>query len=125
MPITLVVTGPINNHHAPNAAQRDATQDVIATLQYADLWRGPGTLRQNAIMRIDMQGNIPGPPLMKNLQVQVNGLNGASTVAHANVSTTIQSNDPGNQRGALKKVISALNQSLDTNQSYVVGGTNP
>lgn len=34
-------------------------------------------------------------------------------------------NDPANQRGAVNKVVSALNQSLDSGRSYTVTGTNP
>ncbi len=125
MPITVVQGGAIANYHQPSNAQKNSSHDVIAKLQYADLWRGAGTLRDNGVMRVDMQGHIPGPPIQYNIRVQVDGMRGNSTVAHANVSSSIQSDDPANQQGALNKVISALNQSLDSGHSYTVAGTNP
>lgn len=125
MPINIIQGGPIPNYHAPTNTQRDSSQDVIAQLDYADIWRGPGTLHDDGVMRLDMQGIIPGPPQMQNLQVQVDGLQGNSTVAHANVSVSIQTNDPINQVGAKNKVISALNQSLDSGHSYTVTGAIP
>ena len=125
MPITRTENGAIPNHYNPNNAQRGSCQNVIAQLQYADLWRGAGTLRDNGVIRVDMQGHIPGPPIQYNMQVQVNGIQGKSTVAHAIISSTIQTADSANQRGALRSVIAALNQSLDTGNSYTVTGTSP
>ena len=125
MPMTVTQGAAIPNHYQPNANQRTAAHNVIAQLQYADLWRGAGTLHNNGTLRVDMQGTIPGNPIQHNIQVQVNGVNGSSTIAHANVSASIMTKDPANQRGAANKVISALNQSLDTGHSYSVAGTNP
>lgn len=125
MPITRTQGNQIPNLFAPNAGQRSSTQNVIALLQYGDLWRGAGTLRDNGVMRVDMQGQIPGPPIQSNIQVQVDGVRGNSTVAHVIVSSTIQTNDPANQRGSLNAVIAALNQSLDSGRSYTVAGTSP
>jgi hypothetical protein len=125
MPMTVASTGPINNRTVPNRTQRSRAQDVIASLQYADLWRNAGTLHDNRVVRVDMQGIINGPPRQSNIQVQLDGVQGNSTIAHANVSWSIMTDDPANQLGALRKVISALNQSLDTGNSYSVTGTNP
>ncbi len=128
MPMVVAPGGPIPNHFA-NANQRQlkAAQEVIAQLQYADIWRGAGTLHEskNELMRLDMQGTIPGNPVRHNIQVQVNGIQGASTVAHADVSASLMTHDAANQRGVANKVISALNQSLDNGQSYTVTGTSP
>lgn len=125
MPITRTQGGPIPNFYNPNNGQRESSRNVIAQLEYADLWRGPGTLRDNKVMRVDMQGHIPGPPIQYNIQVQVDGIFGNSTVAHAIVSSTIQTDDPANQRGSLRAVIAALNESLDTGRTYTVAGTSP
>lgn len=125
MPISVIQGAAIQNLFASNPNQRTAAQTVIAQLQYADLWRGAGTLRNTLLMRVDMQGHIAGPPIRYNIQVQVNGVASNSTVAHADVSSLIASTTPENQQGALNKVISALNQSLDTGRSYVVAGNNP
>lgn len=127
MPINVVAGGAINNRYpnALNGTQRSDAQAVIALLDYADLFRGAGLLRKSGTMRVDMQGVIPGTPVRSNIQVQVNGVNGFSTVAHADFSRNLDTTDPANQRGALNKVISALNQSLDHGTSYTVSGTNP
>lgn len=124
MPITVTVNGPIPGHIVPNQNQRDDAQDVIALLQYDDIWRTARTLRSAGVARLDMQGTIPangGAAARQNLQVQI----GNNTVAHADVSTSIQTGDAANQRGALRRVIGALNQSLNAQQSYVVAGTSP
>lgn len=124
MPITVVVNGAIPGHIVPNAGQRSDAQDVIAMLQYDDIWRSARTLHNSGVARLDMQGTIgPGATGFprQNLQVQIGG----SSVAHADVSYSIQSDDAANQRGALRKVIGALNQSLNGQQSYVVAGTAP
>jgi hypothetical protein len=115
----------VSNHFQPNQQQRTAAHEVIAQLQYADLWRGAGTLHQNNLVRVDMQGTIAGNPVRPNIQVQVNGIRGNSTIAHADVSARLMTNDPANQRGVASKVISALNQSLDSGHSYTVTGTGP
>jgi hypothetical protein len=79
-------------------------------------------------MRIDMQGTTTATsttPVQYNLQVQKNGMDASSTVAHANVSVSLQTTDPTNQRGVVNKVVSALNQSMDTGLSYTVTGSIP
>lgn len=130
MVVSIVQNGPIPNYYTGlNAARRTAAQNVIAQLQYADLWRGAGTLYTNDLMRIDMQGLIPahgGTPAQSNIQVQVNGVTGHSTVAHANVSYSLNGiTNAENQQGAANQVISALNRSLDSGYSYSVTGTLP
>lgn len=125
MPITVTQDIVIKNIFVPNQNQRTAAQTVIAQLQYADIWRDAGTLRNVALMRVDMQGHIAGPPVRYNIQVQVNGIANNSTVAHADISSLIASTNPQNQQGALSKVISALNLSLDTGHSFIVTGNNP
>ena len=77
-------------------------------------------------MRIDMQGTfVKDGQMYSNIQVQVNGKQGKSTVAHANVSDSIATEDPANQKGAVNAVITALNLSLDSGHSYEVNGSIP
>lgn len=125
MPMQVTQDQAIPNHLQPNQRQRTAAHEVIAQLQYADVWRNAGTLHQNSLVRVDMQGTIAGNPVRHNIQVQVNGIAGNSTIAHADVSASLMTNDPANQRGVAHKVISALNQSLDSGHSYSVTGTSP
>ena len=127
MPINQNREDPIPNHYEPNQNQRNKSHDVIAKLIYSDLFRdGAGTLHANDLMRVDMQGYFFRDGIKHyNIQVQVNQKGGKSTVAHANVSETISSDNPGNQQGAVNAVISALNKSLDSGDSYLVDGSNP
>ncbi|MEM8584264.1 MAG: hypothetical protein AAGF87_08345 [Bacteroidota bacterium] len=127
MPMTVAADGPIPNRFIPGAAHRNAAPALIAQLDYDDLWRGQGTLHTEGALRLDMQGSFVGPNGNRwyNLQVQVNGITGHSTIAQANVCETIQTADKANQRGAAGKAISALNQSLDSGNKYKVSGTNP
>ncbi len=127
MPIILTQGAQIPNHANPSGAQKRASPDAIGGIDYARIFGGPGTIGQDGqrIMRVDMQGNIPGPPIVKNLQVQINGIGGHTTVAHALVSTTLMTNDPANQRGVTHKVQAALNRSLDDGHTWNVNGTAP
>ncbi|HEX7363400.1 MAG TPA: hypothetical protein VF283_23155 [Bryobacteraceae bacterium] len=130
MPIAVNQGAAIPNYpaQAPSQAIKTAAQTVIAQLQYGDIWRGAGTLHNNGAVRLDMQGQIAavgGAPAQQNIQVQLNGVRGRSTVAHANVSHSVVTDDPANQRGVARKVISALNQSLDSARSYTVTGSIP
>ncbi|MEI8592785.1 hypothetical protein [Photobacterium sp. Hal280] len=132
MAINVQQTGPINNLFpgSPNVFnnnQKEAVYNVIGQLTYADIYRNnAGTIVQNQIMRLDMQGTfMQGNYRFHNLQVQVNGVNGNSTVAHVNVSEETMTNDQPNQQGVLRKVQSALNQSFDSANSYQVTGTAP
>jgi hypothetical protein len=121
MPIVKANSGnPIAGVIVPNAAQRNACQDVIAQLVFADLGRGAGTLHTVGVARLDMQGhNAAGAA---NLQVQI----GNSTVACALVAGSIQAmGDAANQRGGAAAAISALNQSLDSGTIWNVTGSVP
>ena len=127
MPINIAKGDDIPNHHKPNQNQKQSSQDVIAKLDYVNLWQPAGKLRDDGTMRVDMQGHFPGPggENMSNIQVQVDGMPGKSTVAHATVSSSIMTENKENQQGAVNAVISALNQSLDSGHSFLVNGTNP
>jgi len=124
MPILLTQGAQIPNRYVPDQAQVTSAKDAIAQLDYADIFSA-GTLVDNGVMRVDMQGVIAGPPKQRNLQVQVDNIHGNSTVAHANVSETIMTDDPANRRGVKRKVISALRESLFTGRSYTVTGSIP
>lgn len=132
MAIVLTAVGAINNIYpgspgSLNNNRKESVYSVIAELDYQDIFQnGAGTLHDNGVMRVDMQGTFNRDGFRwHNLQVQVDGVNGNSTVAHANVSEQTMTGDPANQRGVVKKVVSALNQSFDAGQSYEVTGTAP
>lgn len=127
MPFIFTQGGAIPNYANPTGAQRRASPDAIGAIDYAGIWGGAGTIGQDPqhIMRVDMQGTIPGPPIVKNLQVQINGIGGHTTVALALISSTLMTADPDNQRGVLKKVMAALNRSLDSGCTITLSGTAP
>lgn len=133
MPITVTQGARIPNYPAGVASQRlkTAAQEAIGALSYADVFRNrAGTLTQDAnrLLRVDMQNLIPargGNPAQQNLQVQINGAVGGSTIAHANVSHSVMLDDPLNQTGVKNKVVSALNRSLDTACSFTVSCSIP
>jgi hypothetical protein len=126
---------PIRNAYAPPPIANnlhESSQEVIVQLDYADLWRtGRLTLYTNALVRLDQQGDYVdvdpnGGGRIYNIQVQVNGVRGNSTIAAALVYDTIQTDDPENQKGIVRKVVGALNQSLDTGHICTVkGGKRP
>jgi uncharacterized protein (DUF2267 family) len=129
MPITLTRGAVIPNRYIGlTQREKEATYIVIAALDYDDLWRGPGTLHEDErmLMRVDAQGSYMEEGFRQhNIQVQKNGIRGSSTVACAIVSSVIQTDNNQNQAGAKNKVISALNQSLDSGRIYTVRGSNP
>ncbi len=97
--------------------QRAACQNVIAQLTFADLSGRARTIHTNHPARLDLQGILANGSL--NLQVQV----GANSVAGALVeSSSLLTQDSANQRGVARAVISALNQSLDSNTMWRVFG---
>jgi hypothetical protein len=132
MPVILNQGGKIPNIYpgSPNSLtknKKEAVYNVIGKLQYSSVFQNnAGTLETNDDMRVDMQGTFTVNNVkFHNIQVQVNNIKGNSTVAHANVSESTMTDDPKNQKGVLKKVQSALNQSFDNGRSYEVTGTAP
>lgn len=108
------------------ALYKDA-KDAIDELQYADLFRGAGQLTAVGKVRVDMQGTFTQTGIVwSNIQAQVNGVRGNSTIACVHVNrTSVNTPDPQNQRGALHKVIDAFKKSLYNNSIYTIAGQAP
>ncbi|MGA4670768.1 hypothetical protein ACPCG0_13390 [Propionibacteriaceae bacterium Y1923] len=124
MPIQRVQSGPIPRYFgALNAAQTQDAKDVIAMLEYTDIFRSARTLHNTALIRLDMQGQIPGPPQQANIQAQVNGVQGNSTVAHVLVDWSVANDDPANQLGVERAVRAALRSSLADGHTWLVSGS--
>lgn len=130
MTVTVVQGGAIAGYIAPNNAQHAAAKRAIEQLTYADLWGAARTIhtdpprapRDQQVCRLDEQGNFNrGGFNWSNLQLQI----GNGTCAHAEVSAQTANNDPQNQVGVMNRAVSALNQSLDNGNTYVVSGTSP
>ncbi|WP_208951265.1 hypothetical protein [Rahnella sp. ChDrAdgB13] len=60
MPITRTQGTAFPHIYLPNNAQKQSACNVIALLQYAGIWPAAGQRRTNGVMRVDMQGHIPG-----------------------------------------------------------------
>lgn len=120
--VNVGVNGAINNYFgAPNNNQtRDAT-NVIAQLDFADLYRQPPFRINGNLVRLDAQGlNGAGD---SNWQVQINGVNGNSTIAHAQIVAAVgNASTADRQRNVERSARNALNQSLNTGNRYDVTG---
>lgn len=73
--------GPMRNAGPLNKQYIVAAQRVIAQLAFSMLSGGAGTIVNDGMVRIDRQGQTAAGDL--NLQVQINGMSGASTIAAA------------------------------------------
>ena len=130
MTVTVTQGAAIAGRIAPNNAQHTAAKRAIELLTYADLWGAARTIhtdpprvpRAQQVCRLDEQGNFNRAGFnWSNLQVQI----GNATCAHAEVSAQTANNDVLNQVGVRNRVVSALNQSLDSGHTFVVAGTSP
>jgi hypothetical protein len=95
------------------------SETAIAQLTYQDLWRAPRTLVTQGRVRIDMQGTTGEGH--RNIQIQINGLKGHSTISTALVSPELSTtNHEAEQRYIIRKVRHALNESLKSGNVYKV-----
>ncbi len=127
MPIVSAQGGAIPNGVVFNAAQRTDAQTAISQVQLADVWRGPqaNPIANTVRVRVDSQGNDANG--RANLQAQLNGVNGNSTIAHVLVDATV-----GNAAGqaqaaqqlyAIRQIRGALQNSLANGTTYTLTGT--
>ncbi|EFA86137.1 hypothetical protein PPL_00698 [Heterostelium album PN500] len=127
--ISLVEGGPIRNKGS--FTNRNAVTNEVALLQFNLIFRNRLTDITNSAgrrtpIRIDNQGTTSTG--FFNLQAQINGINGASTVSAVLVSPTCQPNrDKSEQqqienerKNVIRKVKDAMNKSYDTGKIYTV-----
>jgi hypothetical protein len=121
MPINTVVpeNGAISGRTATNKAIRSQFAESISKLQFASLWRGPGTLVKGP-PRIDAQGPwTEGPG--KNIQGQL----GNNTFAAIRIANTLQDVDVAGQATVLQAAQNALNASCADGNWREITGTVP
>jgi hypothetical protein len=126
MPIEITQGDPIPHLVGLNRGQRDDAKRCFHQLTYAAAF---GNAAKSEIcvenqIRIDLQGVIPernGQPKRQNLQAQIGG----SSVAHVDVSRSVQNADPLNQNGVVRKIVQAFHESLATGRTYYVTGGIP
>ena len=115
--------GNINNAFGNmNANQGNDARLAINAIDFADVWRGAGTIVNQGLVRVDVQGRTAAGE--QNLQVQINGVNGNSTVAAALIAESVQDASIEAQRVyAVRKIKDALFSSMNDNHIYRVTGT--
>lgn len=120
MPILTVPDGPAVL--MPTTRQiRDDLDDAIDDLDFADLWRGPGTIAQAGVVRIDIQGPWTAGP-GQNIQAQV----GRNSIAAIRVGVTLAAAvGAANQAAVVTAVGNALRQSMGGGVWVEVTGTQP
>ena len=105
-----------------NANQEHDARLAINAIDFADVWRGAGTIVNQGLVRVDVQGRTGAGE--QNLQVQINGVNGNSTVAAALIAESVQDASIEAQRVyAVRKIKDALFSSMNDNHIYRVTGT--
>ena len=105
-----------------NANQERDARLAINAIDFADVWRGAGTIVNQGLVRLDVQGRTAAGE--QNLQVQINGVNGNSTVAAALIAESVQDASIEAQRVyAVRKIKDALFSSMNDNHIYRVTGT--
>ena len=101
--------------------QHDAMHAIDA-IDFADVWRGAGTIANVGTVRVDVQGRTGGG--QQNLQAQINGIQGHSTVAAVLIADTVGETSIEAQRVyALRKIKNALFSSLNDGHIYSVSGS--
>lgn len=106
--------GAINNYFgAPSPAQRQNATDAIAQLDFGDLYRAPPFRINVGAVRLDAQGlNAAGDA---NWQVQINGVHGNSSIAHAQIAGTLGFASTADRQAYIQRIArNALVQSLNT-----------
>eukprot|EP01132_Coremiostelium_polycephalum_P007376 gene7376-9060_t len=127
--LTLTSLGPIPNRYPATDKTKKATQAAIAGLKYEKIYSPTARTIVECTpdargVRIDMQGTFnSGGVKYYNLQAQVCGVSGSSTVAHVNVADTTASRNPAHQKGVERKVRDALNKSFNDKLSYRMNGS--
>ena len=105
-----------------NANQERDARLAINAIDFADVWRGAGTIVNQGLVRVDVQGRTGAGE--QNLQVQINGVNGNSTVAAALIAESVQDASIEAQRVyAVRKIKDALFSSMNDGHIYRVTGT--
>ncbi len=131
MEVLIDDSGPANRHPGLNAVSKAVHEDatrLIASLTYGHLLGGAGTIGSLQSCRIDRQ---PPPAGGANLQVQLNGVSGTSSIATCVIEATVFSSMADwpsglqeHQRGwLLRRVRVALTRSLCKAHAYVVKGS--
>ncbi|KAM9973508.1 hypothetical protein ACTFIW_010602 [Dictyostelium discoideum] len=96
--------------------------EANSQIDYASIFKlKQGTIGNHGTIRIDMQGVFTqNGQKWHNLQAQVNGISGSSTVAHVNVCENVMSSKTNEQKEVQRKVRNAMLQSLSSGKTFNV-----
>jgi hypothetical protein len=109
--ITVTPGAGIPNYYAPSPANRNDATTAIALLTFGDIWRLPPWRIVQGSVRLDVQGAIAGHG--RNWQVQVNGIQGHSTISGITVQGNLATaSTPARQAYVERMVRRALVDSL-------------
>jgi len=125
MPINSVQGGPINNAGVMNAAIRRDAALAIGLVELGKVWRKGKKIANTPLVRVDCQGVDDNG--QANLQAQINGQQGNSTIAHVlvdqSVGETSGSRADAQKVYATRQIRGALQNSLSTGNTYTLTGT--
>lgn len=111
-----------NRYCTMTASQQHDAMYAIDAIDFADVWRDSRGIVKRGEMRVDVQGRTGSQ--QQNLQVQLNGIKGNSTVACALVADSVGvTSIEAQQVYALRKVKNALFSSLNDGHIYRVSGS--
>ncbi|KAK5576177.1 hypothetical protein RB653_007318 [Dictyostelium firmibasis] len=114
--------GNIPNGSASNNRNKKDLQSAANDLQYANIFKnGAGTIANEGTVRIDMQGTFSsGGQKWHNLQGQLNGVKGKSTIAHVQVAENAMTDNKAQQNALVTMVINAMMDSYTSGKTYSV-----
>ncbi|KAM9962100.1 hypothetical protein ACTFIR_004986 [Dictyostelium discoideum] len=112
----------ITNGANSNNTNKKDLEKVVQELQYASIFRDKaGTMAFKGTVRIDMQGSFPRDgQRWFNLQAQLNGVKGKSTIAHVNVAQNATTNIVAQQIHVTNTVVAAMLNSYKSGKTYIV-----
>ncbi|WPQ61434.1 hypothetical protein SIO70_24035 [Chitinophaga sancti] len=96
-------------------------QNAIGRLTFADIWRLPPWRIEEGTVRLDIQGAIAGGG--RNWQVQINGINGNSTISATLVQGNLATASTTERQQYVQRMVRrALEDSLSTQKITDVNG---
>ncbi|QJB31541.1 hypothetical protein HF324_09220 [Chitinophaga oryzae] len=120
--ITIVVGNNIPNYPS-TVSKKNITdaQNAIGRLTFADIWRLPPWRIEEGTVRLDVQGAIANGG--RNWQVQINGINGNSTISATLVQGNLATASTAERQQYVQRMVRrALEDSLSTKKVTDVNG---
>ncbi|EGC40503.1 hypothetical protein DICPUDRAFT_91024 [Dictyostelium purpureum] len=114
-----------NVYTGMSSRQKKDASEAIALIVYSKIfYNNQGTIANYGSIRIDMQGVFTsGGQRFHNIQAQVNGISGKSTVAHVAISEQTMSSKSNEQAFVQRKFRDTMLKSLSSGKSYTITGT--